>query len=312
MDYHDTATLSATLRDDSLSAGTAVPAQAITFTLGSQACVGITDSAGRASCTLVLNQASGAYSVIGEFAGSSTFQPSRASSQFAITREETTLAYAGDATVANGGAARLSAILKEDGTVAIAGRTVTFTLGSGATVQKCSALTDANGLASCSINAVDQPLGPGSVSASFAGDSFYRPASATSATLLFAFAGGGSFVIGDQNAVQGTSVTYWGAQWAKLNSLSGGDAPSSFEGFADTTSNPPTCGATWSADPGNSSPPPQGVPSYMAVIAASTVSKSGPVVNGNTVSIVIVRTDPGYGPNPGHAGTATVVGVLCP
>lgn len=31
-----------------------------------------------------------------------------------------------------------------------------------------------------------------------------------------------------------------------------------------------------------------------------------------SASIVIVHTDPGYAPNPGHAGTGTEVAVLCP
>ncbi len=35
----------------------------------------------------------------------------------------------------------------------------------------------------------------------------------------------------------------WGAQWAQLNSLSGGGAPASFEGFAASPSTP-SCGAS--------------------------------------------------------------------
>jgi len=27
--------------------------------------------------------------------------------------------------------------------------------------------------------------------------------------------------------------------------------------------------------------------------------------------IVLVRTNPGYGPNPGHVGTGTIVSTLC-
>src|SRR6185312_9206679 len=34
-----------------------------------------------------------------------------------------------------------------------------------------------------------------------------------------------NFVIGDENATVGTQVEFWGAQWWKLNSLSGGLAP---------------------------------------------------------------------------------------
>ena len=59
--------------------------------------------------------------------------------------------------------------------------------------------------------------------------------------LVFAFApGGGAFVIGNGNSANGTAVTFWGAQWWKLNTLSGGAAPAAFKGYA---LNPkvPTC-----------------------------------------------------------------------
>ncbi len=62
---------------------------------------------------------------------------------------------------------------------------------------------------------------------------------------------GGTFTIGDQNATDGTPVTFWGAQWAKLNSLSSGPAPSSFKGYA-TTPSTVRCGANWTTGPGNS------------------------------------------------------------
>jgi hypothetical protein len=47
------------------------------------------------------------------------------------------------------------------------------------------------------------------------------------------------------------------------------------------------------------------------VIVSSNIKKSGSTISGNIVEIVIVKTNPGYGPDPGHAGTGTVVGVLC-
>jgi hypothetical protein len=134
----------------------------------------------------------------------------------------------------------------------------------------------------------------------------------TANKLWFTKLASGSFVIGDNNAAIGASVTYWGSQWAKQNSLSGGSAPSSFKGFAGSTgSNPPACGASWSTGPGNSADPPPSVPQYMAVIVTSSASKSGSTISGNTRKVVIVKTNPGYDDNPGHAGTATVVGVLC-
>jgi hypothetical protein len=124
---------------------------------------------------------------------------------------------------------------------------------------------------------------------------------------------GGSFVIGDLNAVVGSQVTFWGAQWAKSNSLSGGPAPASFKGFAQSVgANLPACGAAWTTDPGNSSGPPASIPSYIAVIASSSITKSGPTIAGNTQQVMIVKTNPGYASNPGHAGTGTVVAVICP
>jgi hypothetical protein len=120
------------------------------------------------------------------------------------------------------------------------------------------------------------------------------------------------FVIGDGNADVGDSVTFWGAQWAEVNSLSGGSAPAAFKGFAEQTSpTPPACEGTWTTHPGNSSNPPTTVPPFMAVIVSSSITKSGPTISGDIPRIVIVKTDPGYGPSPGHAGTGTVVAVLC-
>jgi hypothetical protein len=131
-------------------------------------------------------------------------------------------------------------------------------------------------------------------------------------TVGFAFApGGGSFVIGDKNAATGTSVTFWGAQWSKDNPTSGGSAPRSFKGFAENPTTP-SCGVAWTTDPGNSAPPPAGpLPTYMAVIVTSSVGKDGSEISGNTVHIVVVKTNPGYAANPGHAGTGTVVAVVC-
>jgi hypothetical protein len=131
--------------------------------------------------------------------------------------------------------------------------------------------------------------------------------------IVFAYptGSGGGFVIGDLNAVVGAHVTFWGSQWEKANALSGGSAPASFKGFADATStNPPIAGGTWATDPGNSSGPPSTIPTYMAVLVSSTITKSGSTISGNIPILVIVRTDSGYSSNPGHAGTGTIVAVI--
>jgi hypothetical protein len=137
-------------------------------------------------------------------------------------------------------------------------------------------------------------------------------AEARSQILVFATTAGGSFVIGDGDAAIETPVTFWGAQWWKLNTVSGGGASASFKGFANTPSTPPACGTGWSTGPGNSSgPPPAPLPQYIAVIVASQVTKSGSQISGDTAEVVVVRTNPGYAPDPGHAGTGTVVAVVC-
>ena len=154
------------------------------------------------------------------------------------------------------------------------------------------------------------PAGQVQVKAAFAGDATYQASFATGTAIIYTFApGGGSFVVGDKSDTG--SVTFWGAQWSKLNSLSGGSAPSSFKGFALNPS-APVCGGTWSTDPGNSSPPPAGpLPAYMAVIVTSSTSKSGSKISGTIVAIVLVKTNGGYQSDPGHAGTGTVVATLC-
>jgi len=120
----------------------------------------------------------------------------------------------------------------------------------------------------------------------------------------------GSFVIGDGNAAQGNEVTFWGAQWWKLNTLSGGAAPASFKGFADTAT--PACGERWTTRPGDSSEPPEApLPQLIEVAVSSTITKEGPTISGDTKAVALVLTNPGYGANPGHAGTGTVLGFVC-
>jgi len=136
-------------------------------------------------------------------------------------------------------------------------------------------------------------------------------ATATTHVLVFAFASGGSFVIGNRNSAVGTAVTFWGSQWAKRNSLSGGPAPASFKGFEGSVT-APVCGIQWATRPGNSARPPHGpLPDFMAVIVASSIKKHGSVISGNAPHLVVVKTGPGYKPDPGHAGVGTVVAQIC-
>ena len=123
---------------------------------------------------------------------------------------------------------------------------------------------------------------------------------------------GGSFVIGDLDAVVGKKVMFWGAQWAKENSVSGGSAPSSFKGFADATNpNPANCDGSWTSDTGNTSAQPPSVPQFITVIAASSITQSGSTINGDILRMVIVQTDPGYDGGLDNPGTGTVLQVVC-
>ncbi|HXY90853.1 MAG TPA: fibronectin type III domain-containing protein [Acidimicrobiia bacterium] len=126
------------------------------------------------------------------------------------------------------------------------------------------------------------------------------------------FPAGGSFVIGNESATVGNNVMFWGAQWS-THELFLGATPKSFKGFANNPAGAATCGTQWSTNPGNSSGPPATVPAYMAVIVTSSINQNGSVITGNITGLAIVKTDPGYAGNPGHAGTGTIIAVLpCP
>ena len=190
-DYNDPATVAATLTD---SAGPVV-GQPIKFVLnGAETCTGTTNASGSASCAITPKEAAGAYTLTATFAGSPADQPSSASAVFTVTHEETTLTYTGPTKAANGQPLTLSGVLQEDGVTPISGRTVTFTLGSGASAQSCTGTTSASGSASCTIASVNQPAASTTVpvTAVFAGDAFYKSASA-SATVKFQYLTGRAF-----------------------------------------------------------------------------------------------------------------------
>jgi hypothetical protein len=179
--------------------------------------------------------------------------------------------------------------------------------GAGASSASCSltytpAATTAN------------PVRTDAVSAAYGGDSTHKDSqgqtqvSVISPTALAK----GSFVIGDQNAAIGSAVTFWGDSWSALNGLSGGPAPASFKGFASQIlNNPPQCGDRWTSGRGASPAPPASVAQYMEVIVSGSIAKQGSTISGDTQHVVVVRTDPGYQPEPDHPGTGTVIAQAC-
>ncbi len=87
----------------------------------------------------------------------------------------------------NGQSVTLSGVLTTDDPAAatgVSGKTATFTLGSGSTAQTCSATTDPTGTATCAIMAVNQTPGAVPVADSFAGDTFYQAANASSVIVV--------------------------------------------------------------------------------------------------------------------------------
>jgi hypothetical protein len=49
----------------------------------------------------------------------------------------------------------------------------------------------------------------------------------------------------------------------------------------------------------------------MGVIVSSSVTQNGSSITGTVQKIIVVKTDPGYGPNPGHPGTGKVIAIFC-
>src|SRR5205085_2303312 len=97
----------------------------------------------------------------------------------------------------------------------------------------------------------------------------------------YAFPSGGTFVLGDRgNLTGGTTVYFWGSQWAQNNPMSGGSGPNAFKGF-ENDKVLPACGSTWTSQPGNSSHPPATIPQYMALIVSSSITQTGSVISGD-------------------------------
>jgi hypothetical protein len=159
------------------------------------------------------------------------------------------------------------------------------------------------------------------VTATFTGDTYYEPSSASADVIVFAFPTKGAFVLGDRTvsaATPTTPVTWWSDTWYAQNSVSTGAAPDGFKGFAASVTSLPTtspatsCGTTFLTRKGNSPPPTSGVPGYMGVIVASKVvkDKTGNVT-GVWGKVVVVKADAGYSPSPGHPGTGKIVATFC-
>lgn len=199
-DYGDVTTVSATLTDAS---NNPLAGQSVTLTMNgnsTESCGATTDANGLASCNITPLEPNGQgnYPLTASFNGRPDLPlqltGSTASGTFNQQLEETQLTYTGGTVAKNGQPLAVSGVLTSEGptdtdgdastSAPIAGRAVTFVLGSGAGAQTCQALTDSTGTANCSITPLNQPAGPIPVSDTFAGDNYYKTASASSTVNL--------------------------------------------------------------------------------------------------------------------------------
>ena len=173
----------------------------------------------------------------------------------------------------------------------LAGHTVRLSVGS----TTCTAVTNADGLARCTLDGATLPLGPATVTARFGGDELYSAARSTSQVVLYRLPAGGAFAVGDRSAAG--LVTFWSPSWWLVNDLSGGSAPPSFKGFT----HPAATG--WTAEPGLGRAPAV-VPEWMGVVVTKEVTKDGSVTTGGETRLVVVHVDT-Y--DPSSVGRGTVV-----
>ncbi|WP_307795685.1 choice-of-anchor P family protein [Actinacidiphila acididurans] len=160
------------------SGGAPVPAGRVEFTLGSASCGTTVDTSGAAACQLTPRDRPGRTTLRVRYSGTQDYAASSADVPFTVNKEPTNLAYTGTTHLANGEPARLAARLTEGevGRGPIRGRGVRLALGAGASEQACTATTDADGTAACTVPSVGQPLTDAAtvpVSADFAGDAYY-------------------------------------------------------------------------------------------------------------------------------------------
>ena len=183
-DFADQTLVSGVLTDTVTNA--VIPGEKVTFSLnGTETCSAMTDATGTATCPITPGEQAATYTLKATFAGDSTLplqlMGTNGSANFVVTLEETALSYTGPATAQNGQPLLLSGTLVTDDpapNTPLSGRAVNLTLGTGTTAQSCPATTTASGQAACTITVANQSPGPIPVTVSFAGDAYYRMASA--------------------------------------------------------------------------------------------------------------------------------------
>ena len=173
-------TISFVLKDGQ---GFVLPGMTVSLAFGSQTCDGLTTGAdGSVSCVIDTPNPGqdGGYIPTASFGGTTSYGASDGTGSFIVVAP-TALSYTGDTAGTRGGTATLQGVLTDavSGQV-LAGRTVTWMIGNPGNTQSCTATTDVNGLAWCTVvlslnaSATGYP-----VSGSFTGSTYYGPSTAT-------------------------------------------------------------------------------------------------------------------------------------
>jgi len=160
---------------------TPVGGETVTLKLnGTQSCSGTTNASGVATCILTPSEPGGSYTLSGSFGGDTTtvptLLPSTGSGTLVVTKAPTTVTYTGSTSITSGNTPVLSATLTSNG-APVTGQTVTFTVGTGSSAQKCSGTTNAGGNVSCGICMFNQSASPLPVTVSYGGNGYYSTSS---------------------------------------------------------------------------------------------------------------------------------------
>ena len=117
--YSDETSLSATLSGEpsGMTGYSTLQGNTITFTIGTQSTSGTTNTGGVATALLVINQASGSYTVESEFAGDDYYLPSSDSDPYIINKETAIVSYTGSTEVSTAGTAVTEAAIRLAATV---------------------------------------------------------------------------------------------------------------------------------------------------------------------------------------------------
>ncbi len=207
--------VSGVLTTDDPSLGTGISGRTVTFTLGTgsaaQTCSGVTDSTGAVACTIdVTGQAPGPIPVTDIFSGDAYYRVASAASTVNLP-EGTQLTITPASGTYNGSTPITGTLIDTYTNQPVPNEPVTLTV-NGTPSQSCSATTNANGVATCSVTP-NEPAGTYSVTGSFPGDTSSVPQllpTSSSSTIAVTQAPTTLSYVGDESLTNGQPTTLSG------------------------------------------------------------------------------------------------------